>query len=104
MKMWACWPIRRSQAAFFPASISPVKSQSVHAATQAYVDLAARHGIDPSQLALAFCLTRPFMAAAIIGATSMEQLKINIGAADVTLSDEILREINKIHRQYPMPI
>ncbi|WP_137135218.1 aldo/keto reductase [Rhizobium sp. FKY42] len=78
--------------------------QHQQAATQAYVDLAARHGIDPSQLALAFCLTRPFMAAAIIGATSMEQLKINIGAADVTLSDEILREINKIHRQYPMPI
>lgn len=78
--------------------------QHQQAATQAYVDLAARHGIDPSQLALAFCLTRPFMASAIIGATSMEQLKINIGAADVKLSDEILREINKIHRQYPMPI
>ena len=78
--------------------------QHQQAATQAYVDLAARHGIDPSQLALAFCLTRPFMASAIIGATSMEQLKVNIGAADVTLSDEILREINKIHRQYPMPI
>jgi aryl-alcohol dehydrogenase-like predicted oxidoreductase len=44
------------------------------------------------------------MAAAIIGATSMEQLKINIGAADVTLSDEILKEIAAIHRQYPAPI
>lgn len=74
------------------------------AATQAYVELARQHGIDPSQLALAFCLSRPFMAAPIIGATSMEQLKINIGAADVTLSDEILKEIAKIHRQYPMPI
>lgn len=74
------------------------------AATQAYVELAQKHGIDPSQLALAFCLSRPFMAAAIIGATSMEQLKINIGAANVALSDEILKEIGKIHRQYPMPI
>lgn len=74
------------------------------AATQAYVELARQHGIDPSQLALAFCLSRPFMAAPIIGATSMEQLKVNIGAADVTLSDEILKEIAKIHRQYPMPI
>ncbi len=73
-------------------------------ATRAYVELAAAHGIDPSQLALAFCLTRPFMAAAIIGATSMEQLKIDIGAADITLSDEVMTAIGKIHRQWPMPI
>ncbi|MDO1581688.1 aldo/keto reductase [Rhizobium oryzicola] len=74
------------------------------APTRAYVELARKHGIDPSQLALAFCLTRPFMASVIIGATSMEQLKINIGAADVTLSDDILKEIAAIHRQYPAPI
>lgn len=74
------------------------------APTQAYVDLAHAHGIDPSALAIAFCLTRPFMAAAIIGATTMEQLKVNIGAADIVLSDEILKEIARIHRDYPMPI
>jgi aryl-alcohol dehydrogenase-like predicted oxidoreductase len=74
------------------------------AATRAYVDLAAKHGIDPSAMALAFCLTRPFMASVIIGATTMEQLKINIDAADLTLSDEVLKEIAKIHRLYPMPI
>ncbi|WP_137132865.1 aldo/keto reductase [Rhizobium sp. FY34] len=74
------------------------------APTGAYVTLARDHGLDPSQMALAFCLTRPFMAAAIIGATSMEQLKLNIGSADVTLSDEVMNAIAKIHRQYPMPI
>ncbi|KPF41937.1 aldo/keto reductase [Rhizobium sp. AAP43] len=74
------------------------------APTQAYVDLAHAHGIDPSALAIAFCLTRPFMAAAIIGATTMEQLKVNIGAANIVLSDEILKEIARIHRDYPMPI
>ncbi|SMD07118.1 aldo/keto reductase [Rhizobium sp. RU36D] len=74
------------------------------AATRAYVDLAREHGLDPSQMALAFCLSRPFMASAIIGATSMEQLKLNIGAADIALSDEVLRGIAKIHRLYPMPI
>lgn len=74
------------------------------AATRAYVELAKAHGLDPSQMALAFCLTRPFMAAAIIGATSMEQLKLNIGSADITLSDEVMKAIAAIHRQYPMPI
>jgi aryl-alcohol dehydrogenase-like predicted oxidoreductase len=74
------------------------------AATRAYVELATAHGLDPSAMAIAFCLTRPFMASVIIGATTMNQLKVNIGAADLALSDEVLKEIAKIHREYPMPI
>ncbi|MFA7415563.1 MAG: aldo/keto reductase [Rhizobium sp.] len=73
-------------------------------AVRAYVDMAKKHGIDPAQLALAFCLTRPFVASVIIGATTMEQLKADIGAADITLSDEVLAEIAQVHRFYPMPI
>lgn len=73
-------------------------------AVAAYVALAKKHGIDPAQLAIAFCLTRPFMASVIIGATSMAQLKTDIAAADITLTDEILAEIATIHRQYPAPI
>jgi aryl-alcohol dehydrogenase-like predicted oxidoreductase len=34
----------------------------------------------------------------------MEQLKVDIAAADVTLSDDVLKGIAAIHRQYPMPI
>lgn len=74
------------------------------AATRAYVELAKKHGLDPSAMALAFCLTRPFMASVIIGATTMEQLKVNIGAADLTLSEEVMKGITTIHRLYPMPI
>ncbi|MUZ71440.1 aldo/keto reductase [Agrobacterium vitis] len=73
-------------------------------ATRAYIELAKQHGLDPSQMALAFCLTRPFMASVIIGATSTDQLKTNIGAADVTLSAEVMKGIAAIYRQYPMPI
>ncbi len=73
-------------------------------ATRAYVEIARKHGLDPSAVALAFCLTRPFMASVIIGATSMEQVKTDISAADLVLSDEVLAEIAKVHRFYPMPI
>ena len=73
-------------------------------AVRAYVELAKEHGIDPAQMALAFCLTRPFMASVIIGATTMEQLKTNIAAADLTLSPEVLNGIRRIHRLYPAPI
>ena len=71
---------------------------------RAYLDLAQKHGLDPSAMALAFCLTRPFMASVIIGATTMEQLKTNISAKDVVLTPEIMQEINETHRKYPLPI
>ena len=52
-------------------------------------------------MALAFALSRPFTTSVIIGATTMDQLKTNIGAIDVTLSDEIVQSINAINRLYP---
>lgn len=73
-------------------------------AVRAYVDLARAHGLDPSAMALAFCLTRPFMASVIIGATTMEQLKTDIGSKDVTLSDEVMKGILHIHRTWTLPI
>lgn len=74
------------------------------AATKQYQALAARHGLDPSQLAIAFAMTRPFMTSVIIGATSTDQLANAIGARDVTLSPELLAEIDAIHRQFPRTI
>ena len=73
-------------------------------AVAAYVDFAKDHGLDPAQMALSFCLTRPFMASVIIGATSMDQLKADIGAADVTLSPEVMNGLRTLHRRFPAPI
>ncbi|MCI4665586.1 MAG: aldo/keto reductase [Neomegalonema sp.] len=73
-------------------------------ATAAYVDIARRHGLDPSAMALAWCLTRPFMTSVIIGATTLEQLDVCLSAADLTLSDEVLAEIQAVYRRYPMAV
>ncbi|MCY4152961.1 MAG: aldo/keto reductase [Aestuariivita sp.] len=73
------------------------------AAVQAYLEIAGRHQIDPVHLSLAFCRTRPFMASAIFGATSLTQLETVINSADVELSDEVLEEINQVHQAHPMP-
>lgn len=73
-------------------------------AVRAYVDLAARFGIDPAHLAIAFCLTRPFMTSVILGATSLDQLKTDIGALDVALAPELLTAIEDVHRQFPRTI
>jgi aryl-alcohol dehydrogenase-like predicted oxidoreductase len=72
-------------------------------AISAYVALAKRHGLDPAQMAIAFAASRPFMTSVIIGATTMEQLKTDIAAADLTLSAEVLADIEQIHLDYPNP-
>ena len=54
-------------------------------------------------MALAFVNTRPFVTSNIIGATTIEQLKENIESVDVSLSDEIIEEINNIHADIPNP-
>lgn len=68
-----------------------------------YGKVAERHGLEFSQMALAFCLTRPFMGSVIIGATGMDQLSSNIEAASLKLSDEIMDDIQKVYRDYPRP-
>jgi len=70
---------------------------------RAYVDLAREHGLDPARMALAYVNSRPFLAANIIGATSMEQLQSNIASIDLELSSEVVAAIEAIHRGQPNP-
>lgn len=79
------------------------KSARVFGAVEAYQEIARRHGLDPVQMALAWCLTRPFMCSAIFGATRMEHLETALGAAELKLSKEVLTEIDEAHRHHPMP-
>jgi aryl-alcohol dehydrogenase-like predicted oxidoreductase len=72
-------------------------------ATARYVELARRYGLDPAQMALAWVTSRPFTTANIIGATTLEQLESNIGSADLSLSDEVIAEIEAIHQEQPNP-
>ena len=69
-----------------------------------YVALAREHGLDPSQMALAFCMARPFMTSTIIGATTMEQLRNNLAAASLELSDEVKAGIHAIYLDHPVPM
>ncbi|MDW3225551.1 MAG: aldo/keto reductase [Paracoccaceae bacterium] len=79
------------------------KTDRAFEAVDAYLDIAKRHRLDPTQMALAWCKTRPFMGSIIFGATTMEQLETSLGAIDLDLSDEVLAEIDAAHRQHPMP-
>ncbi|MGB7430883.1 MAG: aldo/keto reductase [Ahrensia sp.] len=76
----------------------------VEAPLNAYLTIAQKHGLDPTQMALSWCLTKPFMASIIIGATKMDQLKTCIDAARLELSDAVLAEIEEVYRDYPVPM
>ncbi len=77
--------------------------ESVHNAVRKYADLAQKYNMTPSQLSLAWCNQHKWVTSTIIGATKMSQLKDNIAAFDIELSEEALEEIYKVHREFPMP-
>jgi aryl-alcohol dehydrogenase-like predicted oxidoreductase len=73
------------------------------AATEGYAEIAKQQGLSLAQMSLAFVCQQPFVASCLIGATTMTQLKENIDAVDITLSDEVLAEIDAVHNCYPDP-
>lgn len=80
------------------------RTPASEAATAIYAELAHDLGMTPSQMAIAFCRSRPFAASTIIGATSEVQLIENLGAAAIDLTEEALDRINDIRRDFPLPI
>ena len=91
-----------SRLTLFP-DYTRYSSSAAVAATEKYVNLARKHGLDPAQMALAYVNSRPFLTSNIIGATTMEQLKSNIESVSVGLSDEVLKGIEAIHKDHPNP-
>lgn len=72
-------------------------------AVKAYIAIAEKHGLDVCQMALAFVNRQKFVTSNIIGATTMEQLKINIASIDIDLDDAVLADIENVRRDYPVP-
>lgn len=72
-------------------------------ATRAYVDLAGQHGLSPVQMALAYVTSRDFVTSNIIGATTLEQLRENLGSASVALGDDVLEAIEELNGKYTYP-
>ena len=71
-------------------------------AVKEYVSLARSFNLEPVHMALAFCNQRPFMGSVIFGATDKLQLTKIINGLDIVLSDELLDELNKLYKKYPI--
>ncbi|MGO9504482.1 MAG: aldo/keto reductase [Streptosporangiaceae bacterium] len=65
-------------------------------AVEQLIPLAEQAGLPMTHLALAFAIAHPGVTSAIIGPHTMEQLDDLLASADVTLTDEILDQIDEI--------
>jgi len=68
-----------------------------------YKKISDKYNINLTQMSLNFVTKQNFVTSNIIGATSLEQLKENIESIDCELNEEILKEINKVHKIYTYP-
>tara|TARA_Y100000590_G_scaffold45527_1_gene48409 strand:+ start:6390 stop:7427 length:1038 start_codon:yes stop_codon:yes gene_type:complete len=84
---------------FFPR----YKSTNSIKAIEDYYKIAKKYNLSLTQMALAFINSRTFVTSNIIGATTMDQLKENLGCLNIKLNKEIIEEINSIHKNNPNP-
>ena len=68
-----------------------------------YYEISKNFNLNFAQMSIKFCEIQKFLTSVIIGATSMEQLKIDIESVNVNLTEEIVKKINDIQIKYPNP-
>lgn len=73
------------------------------AATEAWHRISAEHEWDPVHLAIAWQLTRPFKTVPIVGATTTAQLDHLISGFGKAVPPELVKAINRMHRDHPLP-
>ena len=93
----------KSRMELFPDFMPRFQTAHTEKAIEQYANLAREFSMTPTELALGFVNSRPFMTSNIIGATNLEQLKENIDSVDVEISEELEKEINRIHRTAKNP-
>jgi aryl-alcohol dehydrogenase-like predicted oxidoreductase len=75
----------------------------VDKAVREYLSVADKHKLTAAQLALAWCDQVDGVNSTIIGATSLAQLKEDMDAFDMVLSEDALKDIMSVFKKYPVP-
>ncbi len=79
----------------------PVNLEKGYAIVDTLAAVGARRNATVAQVALAWLLYQPSVTSVIIGARNAAQLKDNLGAVDVKLEPEDLKEIDEVSRLTP---
>jgi len=69
---------------------------------EAVVALAKERGVPPSQIALAWLLSRPGVTAPIVGASKLNHIDDAVAALDITLTDAERARLEMPYRLHPV--
>ena len=92
-----------ARGTLFPRFIARYMGDGSLEAVKRYEEIASNNGMSLSELSLAFVNQLPFVTSNIIGATKLSQLKENINSININLTEDILKEINAVHKEIPNP-
>jgi aryl-alcohol dehydrogenase-like predicted oxidoreductase len=96
-------PAARGRVTLFRGFGQRYERPNVAPAVAAYAELARRHGLTLTQLALAFVYRRWSVTSTIVGATTLAQLREDLDAWEVELSSEALADIETVHLRFTNP-
>lgn len=85
----------------FPGSME--RYTKIAAPIDAYTEIAKKHGMTATELALSWCYHNELVTSTIIGATKPEQLEENLKAHDIRLDEDIMKEIQGVYRTWTDP-
>jgi len=78
-------------------------NQHAENAVLEYQKIAVKYNLNLTQMAINFVTKQNFVTSNIIGATSITQLEENINSIDCKLNEEVMDEIEKVHKIYTYP-
>ena len=78
-------------------------NERTYNAVDEYFKIAKKKAVSLTQLSQAFVNSRDFVTSNIIGATTMSQLKENVESINISLTEEVINEINLVHEKIPNP-
>ena len=87
----------------FPGFMERYKKSIAQEAVAQYIEVAEKYDLTPTELSLAWCYSRPWVASTIIGATTLEQLQENVDAFSIDFTDEMNDDVNAIYKRYRDP-
>ena len=71
-------------------------AESNYQIAEAFTALAEAQGHEPAALAVAWCAAHPAITAPIIGARNLDQLKVVLRAAEISMTEDLYRSISAL--------
>jgi aryl-alcohol dehydrogenase-like predicted oxidoreductase len=88
----------RSQGADHVRTESLYQGEHVFGIAERVVEVAARYGRSPAQIALAWLLSKPEVTAPVVGVSRIEQLEQLVAATEITLDPADIAHLEALYR------